>query len=171
MLEFNDDKMRVRGVAVRVPDATMEPALPFGWWASVVPGGERIPRGAMVLIETPSHQTLLRYFVAQDHDERLLLLCSNPLRLESRLRWYPRGSRIVGVVVEIQPDLEVSVGGYLHPQELETARLEEALCTPDLASNGHAKRRASVLDSSNCRFLQIPTPPRCNVSRSRRHSR
>jgi hypothetical protein len=139
MLEFEDDKTWIRGVAVRVPDATMEPALPFGWWASVIPGDERIPRGAMVLIETPSHQTLLRYFVVQDHEGRLLLLCSNPSRLESRLRWYPRGSRIVGMVVEIQPDLEVCMGGYLHPQELEMARLEETLGAPDLASNGHAR--------------------------------
>ncbi|NJK45862.1 MAG: hypothetical protein HC933_17770 [Pleurocapsa sp. SU_196_0] len=149
MLEFEDDKTWVRGVAIRVPDVTMEPVLPFGWWASVVPGDERIPRGAVVLIETPRHPTLLRYLVARDRDGRLLLLCSNPSRLESRLRWYPRGSRIVGVVVEIQPDLEVCVGGYLHPQELETARLEEALYAPNLASNRHAKRHASVRDGSS----------------------
>jgi hypothetical protein len=130
MLERFDTENTMEGFFVRVPDDAMQPLLPCGWLAFVipVPSVDIVRPGNAVLVERREGTRMLGFFVARDQTGKLLLMTSNAPRLERRLHWSPPGSRLVGIVVAVRPECECNFGGRVHRAELEEA-LEETNCS------------------------------------------
>jgi SOS-response transcriptional repressor LexA len=126
MLELMGAEDTIKGYIVRIRDDSMQPTLPCGWFAYVVPvvSENDIHPGDAVLVDLPEGTTVLSFFVARDQTGKLLLMTPNGPRLERRLSWSPPGLRLVGIVVAVRPEFEYNLGGRLHPAELEEAQEE-----------------------------------------------
>lgn len=89
------------GLAVRVPDSSLEPLLPEGSWVQIAPSTASPVRGVVVLVQVPTGERLLGYLISSDVERGILLMRTNPQPLEPRLWWLPIGSRIMGVIVAV----------------------------------------------------------------------
>ena len=126
MLELFATDNTIKGFVVRVPNDSMQPMLPCGWFAYVVPvvSVDTLRSGDAVLVELHEGAQVLSFFVARDQTGKLLLMTPNGPRLERRLSWSPPGLRLVGIVVAVRPEFEFNLGGRVHPAELEEAQLD-----------------------------------------------
>ena len=95
------------GLAVRVPDSSLEPLLPEGSWVLIASSAAVPVRGVAVLVEAPTGERLLGYFISSDTECGVLLMRTRPQPLESRLWWLPIGSRIIGVITSFEISVSV----------------------------------------------------------------
>lgn len=82
-----------------MPDSSLEPLLPEGARVMVAPSVAALLRGAAVLIELPTGEKVIGYFILNDVEHGILLMRTKLPLLEPRLWRSPRGSRIIGAVV------------------------------------------------------------------------
>ena len=98
-IPLQSERSNVRaGLAVRVPDSSLEPLLPEGSWVLIASDDAALVRGVAVMVETPTGEKLLGYFVSRDVESGILLMRTNPSLLEPRLWWSSVGSKIIGSV-------------------------------------------------------------------------
>lgn len=90
------------GLAVRVPDSSLEPLLPEGSWALIVQSDAEPKRGCAVMIESPTGEKILGFFILSNPVTGILVMRTNPLLLEPRLWHCPQDSKIIGVVVAVR---------------------------------------------------------------------
>ena len=95
----------------------MEPEFPFQWLAIVVTTSGVIHSGEVVALQLLDGRCQVRFLIQARPGGNHLLAIANPPLGVGRLEVSPLGSRIIGVVVGVQPDLRLA-GLPLSPIEL-----------------------------------------------------
>ena len=102
-IPLQSERSNVRaGLAVRVPDSSLEPLLPEGSWVLVVQNNAELKRGCAVVIELPMGEKILGFFISRNPVTGILVMRTNPSLLEPRLWHSPRDSKIIGVVIAVE---------------------------------------------------------------------
>jgi hypothetical protein len=89
-------------IKVQIPDGSMEPDFPCGWIAFIGPAPAPIASGMAVCIELPSGVRVIRWFIRSLEDGSFLIAV-NPFLGRPRLCIAPEHSRLIGVVVAVEP--------------------------------------------------------------------
>ena len=89
-------------IKVRISDGSMEPDFPCGWIALIGPVPSLIAPGVAVYIELPNGVRMIRWFIRSLEDGSFLI-AANPFLGQPRLCIAPEHSRLLGVIVDLEP--------------------------------------------------------------------
>ena len=90
-------------IKVQISDGSMEPDFPCGWIALIGPAPAPIASGMAVCIELPSGVRTIRWFIRSLEDGSFLI-AANPFLGQPRLCIAPEHSRLLGVIVDLEPN-------------------------------------------------------------------
>lgn len=102
-LKSNDpiDFAVMTGLRVKVQDDALRPAFCKGDVAVVNLETKNLETGMAVLVELPDQTRVLRWFLRKLEHGGLRLYTSNPPKGQSSFQVVPAGSRIIGMVLDI----------------------------------------------------------------------
>lgn len=113
------------GYYVRIGDPCMEPHFPEDWYAAIVPDPVLAQPRMPVLVWLSSGSRVVRYLVQPDKGGEYVLYQPNPSLGERRIVYAPKGSRILGVVVDVKRAIEPNKVPRLSSREIAAVLAEE----------------------------------------------
>jgi hypothetical protein len=113
------------GIRFQLHDDAMSPDFCIGDAAMICRQTTGIQPAMAVLVEHPDGARMLRWFVRPLQDNSLLLFMPNPPNGQPRFQRAPKGSRVIGTVIERQPDPQVRKVLNVHPDEIWFSEMEQ----------------------------------------------
>jgi hypothetical protein len=113
------------GYYFRIGDPCMEPHFPEQWYAAIVPDSVLAHSRMPVLVWLSNGSRVVRYLVLAEKSGEHILYQPNPPLGERRIVYAPKGSRILGVVVDVKRAIEPNRVPRLSSREIAAVLAEE----------------------------------------------
>ena len=113
------------GYYFRIGDPGMEPNFPEYWFAAIVPDAALAFARTPVLVWLSSGTRVVRYLVQPSETGEFVLYQPNPPLGERRLIFTPKGSSILGVVVDVKREIHPNRVPRLSSREIAAVLEEE----------------------------------------------
>jgi hypothetical protein len=113
------------GIRFQIHDDSMRPDFCIGDAATICRQTTGIQPAMAVLVEHPDGTRILGWFVQFLQQDSLLLLIPNPPKGQFKFQSAPKGSRVIGTVIEGRSDPQMQKVLNVHPDEIWFSEMEQ----------------------------------------------